>query len=107
MYGKHGDKHPNFVGDVSDNKGYRLRLKPEWYTGRKRSKHIFAHHLVICEELGITEVPKGWHVHHIDGDKENNNINNLALLTSGAHTRLHGIERGWKIKRCNDYPEGE
>jgi len=32
-------------------------------------------------------------VHHIDGDKLNNNINNLALLTISGHTRLHRREK--------------
>lgn len=32
-------------------------------------------------------------VHHIDGDKENNNDNNLALVTRSGHMRLHCRER--------------
>jgi len=31
-------------------------------------------------------------VHHIDGDRNNNNINNLALMTRSAHSRLHRRE---------------
>lgn len=32
-------------------------------------------------------------VHHIDGDKTNNEDNNLALLTRSGHQRLHQRER--------------
>lgn len=32
-------------------------------------------------------------VHHIDGDKNNNLLVNLALMTHGAHTRLHCLGR--------------
>lgn len=96
---KLGDKNPQFgkirpsKGPVSDNKGYLLILKPSWYTGRPNSNHIFYHHYVLCLELGLTEVPVGWVVHHIDHNPLNNNISNLVLLTKAAHTKLHCRER--------------
>lgn len=93
MKGKTKELHHNYIGEVSDGKGYIMCLKPEWYTGRKGCKHVFKHHIVMCELLGITEIPKGFNVHHIDKNPLNNNPNNLALLTSEAHTRLHQLER--------------
>lgn len=100
MNGKVRELHHNYIGDVSDGKGYILVLKPEWYTGRKGCKHIFKHHMVVCEALGITSIPKGWCVHHIDGNKTNNELNNLALLTIGAHTRLHQLERATTSRKA-------
>lgn len=38
-------------------------------------------------------IPNGFHVHHIDGDKSNNDISNLALLTPEAHSKLHGVKQ--------------
>lgn len=35
------------------------------------------------------DVPKGCHVHHIDGDKSNNQISNLRLMEKGLHLSLH------------------
>lgn len=93
MLGKTKEKHHNYIGDVSDGKGYLMCVKPEWYTGRKGCKHVFKHHIVMCESLGLTEIPKGFCVHHVDGNKLNNDLINLALLTTGAHTRLHQLER--------------
>lgn len=93
MLGKTGHLHHNYIGEVSDGKGYIMCLKPDWYTGRRGCKHVFKHHIVMCELLGITEIPKGFNVHHIDHNPLNNNINNLALLTSEAHTRIHQLER--------------
>jgi hypothetical protein len=93
MKGKYAEAHHNYIGDVSDGKGYHMRIKPDWYTGRIGCKHVFVHHIVMCEALGITEIPQGFHVHHIDENKTNNNLNNLALLEAGAHARLHGLER--------------
>lgn len=75
--------------EVEDGYGYLLAVKPKWYTGRVKSKHIFAHHLVMCQALGRTEIPKGWCVHHVDFNKKNNHINNLALMTVSAHAKLH------------------
>ncbi|NNU96185.1 HNH endonuclease signature motif containing protein [Anoxybacillus sp. EFIL] len=36
------------------------------------------------------EIPKGWHVHHVDGDKNNNHISNLVIIPHGKHATLHG-----------------
>lgn len=91
MYGKTGNKHHNYKGLVSDGKGYLMILKPDWYTGRKGCKHIFYHHYVWCIAMGWTEIPEGYVIHHIDLDKTNNNINNLALMTNEAHSRLHKL----------------
>lgn len=93
MYGKTGSAHHSYIGAVSDNKGYLMVLKPSWYTGRKNSKHVFQHHVVVCEALGITEIPKGYHVHHINGDKCDNTESNLLMLTAGDHMRLHCRQR--------------
>ncbi len=93
MSGKFGTAHHNFKGEVSDCKGYLLHLKPNWYTGRTKSKHIYYHHLVMCKALGITEIPKGWSVHHIDKNPLNNDITNLALITCRGHSKLHATER--------------
>ena len=88
-----GDKNHNWIGGVvSDGQGYLMVKKPEWYTGRKGSDYVFQHSVVMCQALGITEIPKGFVVHHIDHNPLNNDINNLALVQMGAHARLHRIE---------------
>lgn len=99
MTGKTGDAHHCYVGDVSDGKGYHMVLKPDWYTGRQGSKHVFKHQVVMCAALGLTELPAGYVVHHVDGNKQNNDLNNLALMTQGAHTRLHQRERATTIRK--------
>ena len=94
MHGKRGADHHYYKGVVSDCKGYLMELKPAWYTGRKGSKHVFQHHLVVCEHLGLTAVPAGWHVHHCDHDPYNNSFDNLVLLTASDHQRLHNALEG-------------
>ena len=89
MYGKFGEDHHNFVGVVGDSKGYLMILKPSWFTGRKGSKHVFLHNVVVCLDLGITEIPAGWCVHHCDQNPHNNDISNLLMMKLGDHARLH------------------
>ena len=67
--------------------------KPNGYIEHTRGadKGALVHRTVMAEFIGrplrSSEV-----VHHIDGDKTNNEINNLALMTRAAHTRLHRFE---------------
>ncbi len=97
MKDRFGELHQNYIGEISDGKGYIMILKPSWYTGRKGSKHVFKHSVVICESLGITEIPQGFVVHHIDHNKTNNDLSNLMLLTNEAHIKLHHLERATTI----------
>lgn len=95
----------NYVGECSDGKGYLTIYKPSWYTGRVGSERVFVHTVVMCEHLGLTELPAGFVVHHIDGDKTNNKLNNLSLMTNSAHLRLHALERATtrtKVRRAED-----
>ena len=101
MKGKFGKAHHNYKGDCADGKGYITVAKPQWFTGHKGNR-VFKHHVVICEALGLTEIPRGWHIHHIDENKTNNSLENLALLTVKAHNRIHGARpelsqlKGWE-----------
>lgn len=51
-------------------------------------------------------VPKGYEVHHKDGDRYNNDISNLELLEMHEHRKLHGRlltdeQRDWKRNNIN------
>ncbi|MEN6664370.1 MAG: HNH endonuclease signature motif containing protein [Phycisphaerae bacterium] len=39
--------------------------------------------------LGLETWPKGWEIHHIDSDKTNNSLDNLAIVTRRGHQLLH------------------
>ena len=96
MKGKFGESHPRYKERVSDGRGYMMVLKPDWYTGRKGSHHVFEHSVVMCKALGITEIPEGFIVHHIDGDKLNNDPDNLLLTDRAGHQRIHNRNRNEK-----------
>ena len=38
-------------------------------------------------------IPKGYVIHHIDGNKDNNNIINLKMLKNSEHIKLHCKQR--------------
>jgi len=58
---------------------------------QKNGKNCMYSRLVWEEYFG--EIPKGLLIHHIDKNKMNNDINNLALLTSVEHNLLHAKDR--------------
>jgi hypothetical protein len=59
--------------------------------GRRR---IFIHKLVY--EAFIGPVPNGYCIDHIDGDKYNNNLNNLRILTYEQNSKLGNYNREHK-----------
>jgi predicted nucleic acid-binding Zn ribbon protein len=65
------------------------------------------HRYVWEKEVGT--IPKGCHIHHINGDKSDNRIMNLSLMTAAGHEHLHGQEQARKetlrqnIERARPY----
>jgi len=82
-----------------DGRGYLTVCKPDWYTGRKKYSRVFYHHVVMCLALGLTEIPRAFVVHHIDGDTRNNELSNLALMSMSAHAKLHQFGRATTIPK--------
>ena len=49
----------------------------------------------------IKIIESGMHIHHIDGDHNNNNIDNLMVVDSSTHTKLHAESDGHAHKSQN------
>lgn len=56
------------------------------------NKKRYVHRLVMEEYLG-RPLRKDEHVHHINGDKTDNRIENLEILNISEHSRLHAQGR--------------
>lgn len=57
---------------------------------KNRRKSTRIHRLVFEAFVGV--IPKGYYIHHIDGNKQNNHIDNLKLVSPKEHAKEHYIE---------------
>lgn len=86
------EDHPNWKGGRRLNHdGYVEVLMPEHHRSRGNG-YVFEHIVVIENKLG-RKLRKNEQVHHIDGDKTNNDPRNLMALKAGQHSSVTGDER--------------
>lgn len=53
------------------------------------------------EEYYGIKVDKSWHIHHIDYNHNNNDINNLVALPDYIHIELHRAHDEWELCKQN------
>lgn len=75
--------------------GYLYIYTPE-HPDATKSGYV-AEHRLIAEKKLVRRIMKHEDVHHINGNKHDNNPENLEVLTSSEHSRLHALE-GWRDK---------
>ncbi len=64
------------------------------YTTRNcERKHAVQLHRAVWEYYN-GEIPKGYHIHHIDGNVDNNDITNLECISAREHLSEHG-KKNW------------
>lgn len=75
-------------GDLAcfDGKSFRRDKKTGYFLNSTIRKRL---HVYVWEYYN-GEIPKGYEVHHKDMDKNNNEIENLQLLSKSEHTKFHG-----------------
>lgn len=71
------------------NGPYTLCIAPDNYPGKKyRGRYVYEHHLkwwVKTQRL----IPKGFVIHHKNGDHRDNRIKNLQLMSEKDHRKIH------------------
>jgi len=83
--GRRGDKNSNWKGGRRKSQGYILIYAPDHVNSDKRN-YILEHRLVMANHLG--RPLESWEiVHHKNGIKDDNRIENLVLLPQQAEHR--------------------
>lgn len=92
FYGKKGEQSPNWKGGrYMSQAGYVM-------VTRYQQRPIPLHRLLMEEFLG-RKLSKNEHVHHIDENPLNNEIDNLQLMTKAEHISHHTTLRNQKMLR--------
>lgn len=80
--GRVGSRHPYHTGLLlSVHKGYTYTyILGGWAA---------AHRVAYVYYTGVHSIPRGWDVHHVNGDRLDNARENLELITKGEHNRRH------------------
>lgn len=73
-----------------DNKGRKGTICKNGYRLITiNNRRVYEHRLVWEQHYG--EIPKGYHIHHKNGNKLDNSIENLELINAKEHVREHAI----------------
>lgn len=86
---RQGEKGSNWKGGRKKNKdGYVLILNKEHPKAERNGCYIFEHVLVMEKHLN-RYITDGEVVHHINGIKDDNRIENLQNMSLAEHIKLH------------------
>ncbi len=72
---------------VYKNRKFTLGSKGRYYFTKIKGVHWSLHRYKYTCEKG--DIPEGWHIHHIDHNYANNDINNLQAIEPATHSQLH------------------
>lgn len=76
---------------LKENSGYYISTKIY-----KNNRRIRLHRYIWEQYNG--EIPKDYEIHHIDHNKDNNDISNLEMLTKEEHKKRHNEEISDDVK---------
>ena len=94
------NKHWNWKGGKYLDNGYTVIYKPD-HPFKNKDGCVREHRLVMEKHIG-RYLTRDEHVHHINGIKTDNRVENLMVLTNSEHRKLHkGDYSNRHCIRCN------
>ncbi|MBT6047822.1 MAG: HNH endonuclease [Candidatus Scalindua sp.] len=91
-----GSKNGRWLGGrIIDKDGYVLIISPD-HPNKNAFGYVREHRLVVEKKIG-RYLKRNEIVHHIDGNKQNNDISNLKYMSKSEHDSLSMHER-WAKK---------
>lgn len=102
-----GKKPPNYVGKFKTKQGY-IYVSVINHPNMRKGNYVLEHRLVMEKHLG-RYLTKEEVVHHINGIKDDNRIENLMLFANDSdhHKFRHYKYESFICKFCNKHQEGE
>lgn len=81
-----------------------IAMRKRYYqsTGGHKTER-FLHRRIWLDNNG--PIPKGFHIHHKDGNWRNNSIENLQLVSASEHWRIHSEDRSARARKLWSDPE--
>ena len=102
VHGMNGSNHPMWKGgEILNSQGYILVYSPNHPYKDKRN-YIREHRLVMEKYIGRFLLPSEV-IHHINGIKTDNRIENLKIVSNEEHSRNHCYQRkkkGHLLRDC-------
>lgn len=74
-------------GKKKTSKGY-VQILAKGHPRADRNGYVMEH-ILVWEEATGSAIPNGFCIHHLNGDKADNRIENLCMMLHSAHTVLH------------------
>lgn len=77
---------------------HRITIHNNYPTIVISRKHLYVHDLL---RIVLFDTRKGYVVHHVDFNKLNNSVDNLAYISNSRHTQIHSKQNWEKIRAYN------